>query len=102
MNWHIRELTLTKLGWRQGQGSIFCSITWIEKIKWFVETCKDCCISTNKETREPVKPHAVTKQCCQKFAVDLFWPMPSTKHVAVVQNLKPTFPAAKIVSSQYR
>ena len=38
-------------------------------------------------------------RCWEKVAVDLFGPMPSSKHIVVVQDLASRFPAAKIVSS---
>ena len=41
----------------------------------------------------------VPEKCCQTVAVDLFGPMPSSKHVIVVHDLASRFPVAKLVSS---
>jgi hypothetical protein len=69
------------------------------KVKQFVENCKACNIFSEKKTSEPIKAHEVPKKCWETVAVDLFGPMPSLKHIVVVQDLASRFPAAKLVSS---
>jgi len=52
---------------------------------------------TDKKTNASVRPHQVPDK---QVSVDLFGPMPSSKHVVVVQDLASRFPAAKIVTSK--
>lgn len=54
---------------------------------------------TDKKTKEPLKHHQVPKKCWDTVAVDLFGPMPSSKHIVVVQDIGSRYPAAKLVSS---
>ena len=70
-----------------------------KKVKEFVQKCDNCNSFVNKKTMEPLKPHKVPEKCWEKVAVDLFGPMPSSRHVVVVQDLGSKFPAAKLVSS---
>ena len=70
-----------------------------KQIKHFVAACKDCQIFVDKKTSEPLKAHTVPEKCWSHVAVDLFGPMPSMKHIVVVQDLKSRFPVAKIVTS---
>ena len=53
----------------------------------------------NKKTKEPIKHHEVPQKCWETVAVDLFGPMPSSKHVVVVQDICSRNPVAKLVSS---
>ena len=69
------------------------------KVKEAVKSCEECNIFTDKKTSEPIIPHKVPKRCWDTVAVDLFGPMPSSKHVIVVQDLASRYPAAKIVTS---
>ena len=69
------------------------------KVKDFVESCEICSVFVDKKTKEPIRPHEVPKRCWETVAVDLFGPMPSSKHVVVVQDIGSRFPAAKLVSS---
>ena len=68
-------------------------------MKRFVEKCDDCQLFTDKKTRFPEKAHKVPEKCWFEVAVDLFGPMPASKHIIVVQDLASRFPAAKVVSS---
>ena len=52
--------------------------------KDFVEECIECNTFTNKKAKETIQPHKTTDKCWKKFAVNLFWPMPSSKHTVVV------------------
>ena len=70
-----------------------------KKVKEFVESCDGCTMFVDKKTKEPTKPHQVPEKCWDTVAVDLFGPMPSSKHVVVVQDLASRFPAAKLVTS---
>ena len=69
------------------------------KVSSFLAKCVECSIFTDKKCKEPIKAHTVPDRCWEKVAVDLFGPMPSRKHIVVVQDLASRFPAAKIVSS---
>ena len=53
----------------------------------FVTTCKDCNAYVDKKTKEPIVAHKVPDKCWETLAVDLFGPMPSNKHVVVVQRI---------------
>ena len=70
-----------------------------EKIKKFVDQCTVCTWFVDKKTAEPISYHNVPSECWDTVAVDLFGPMPTSKHVVVVQDLTSRFPAAKLVSS---
>ena len=70
-----------------------------EKVKTFVAQCKECAIFVDKKTKEPIVSHKVPSRCWETVAVDLFGPMPSSKHVVVVQDLGSRYPAAKLVAS---
>ncbi|CAB3982296.1 hypothetical protein LOTGIDRAFT_156980 [Paramuricea clavata] len=54
---------------------------------------------SDKKTSEPIKAHEVPRKCWETVAVDLFGPMPPSKHIVVVQDLASRFPAAKLVAS---
>ena len=69
------------------------------KVAEFLSLCAECKLFTNKNYKEPQKAHEVPVKCWQKVAVDLFGPMPSKKHVVVVQDLSSRFPEARLVSS---
>ena len=60
----------------------------------FVTKCPGCNLF-----EEPQKSHNVPEKCWEKVAVDLFGPMPSKKHVVVVQDMGTRFPVAKLVTS---
>ena len=67
-------------------------------VKDFVQGCKDCSIFVDKKTKEPIKHHEVPRKCWE-VAVDLFGPMPSSRHVVVAQDIGSRYPAAKLVAS---
>ena len=71
-----------------------------KKVKNFIKQCLLCSSFTDKKTSEPTKPdHEVPTKCWETVAVELFGPMPSSKHVAVEQDLTSRFPATKLVTS---
>ena len=70
-----------------------------EKVKKFVQQCDACSVYVDKKTKEPVNHHVVPEKCWDTVAVDLFGPMPSSRHVVVVQDLGSRYPAAKLVAS---
>jgi hypothetical protein len=70
-----------------------------KKVEEFVKSCSACNVFVDKKTKEPIKPHRVPEKCWETVAVDLFGPMPSSKHVVVVQDLASRYPAAKLVTS---
>ena len=69
------------------------------KVERFVKSCEGCSRYVNKKTKEPINHHEVPDKCWSTVAVDLFGPMPSSKHVVVVQDTASRFPAAKLVRS---
>ena len=70
-----------------------------EKTKKFLEGCESCNIFSDKKTKEPITHHKVPSKNWEKVSVDLYGPMPSSKHVVVVQDLASRYPAAKLVKS---
>ena len=56
------------------------------KVSSFLAKCVECSIFTDKKCKEPIKAHTVPDRCWEKVAVDLFGPMPSRKHLVVVQD----------------
>ena len=52
---------------------------------------------TNKVYRHPVKPNKVPKRCWEENFVDLFGPLPSNNHIAVIQGLAFRYPILKLV-----
>ena len=69
------------------------------KVEKFVKACEGCSRYVDKKTKEPIDHHKIPERCWSTVAVDLFGPMPSSKHVVVVQDLASRFPAAKLVRS---
>ena len=65
----------------------------------FVQRCNDCSFFVDKKTKEPIRHHVVPQKCWETVAVDLFGPMPSSRHVVVVQDIGSRYPAAKLVTS---
>eukprot|EP00111_Clytia_hemisphaerica_P007559 TCONS_00021958-protein len=70
-----------------------------DKVKSFVSSCSDCALFVDKKTKEPITSHRVPENSWDTVAVDLFGPMPSSKHIVVVQDLGSRYPAAKLVAS---
>jgi hypothetical protein len=70
-----------------------------DKVKDFVEKCNDCSLYVDKKTSEPIQHHQIPEKVWDTVAVDLYGPMPSSKHVVVAYDLLSRFPAAKLVSS---
>ena len=70
-----------------------------DKVKQFVRECPACSIFVDKKTKEPITHHAIPEKAWETVAVDLFGPMPSSRHVVVVQDIGSRYPAAKLVSS---
>ena len=64
-----------------------------------VKGCKDCQMFVNKKSKEPINFHEVPAKNWEVVSVDLYGPMPSNKHVVVVQDLASRYPAAKLVTS---
>ena len=69
------------------------------KVKEFVKKCKNCELNVDKKCTEPIVAHKVPSRNWETVAVDLFGPMPSSKHIVVAYNLASRFPAAKLVTS---
>ena len=70
-----------------------------KKVQEQMKDCEPCNIFSDKKTSDPIIPHKVPSKCWETVAVDLFGPMPSSKHVVVVQDLASRYPSAKLVSS---
>ena len=68
------------------------------KVEKFVRECISCSTYVDKKTKEPIQHHESSKNW-DTVAVDLFGPMPTSKHVVVVHDIASRFPAAKIVQS---
>ena len=68
-------------------------------VEKFVKECPDCSLFVAKKTKEPITHHRVPRRCWDTVAVDLFGPMPSSKHIVVVHDLASRYPAAKLVAS---
>ena len=70
-----------------------------KKVVEYITNCKNCAAFSDKKSSEPIKAHQVPERCWENVAVDLFGPMPSAKHVIVVQDLASRYPVAKLVPS---
>ena len=70
-----------------------------KKVADFVHHCSDCSAYVNKKTLEPIKHHKIPDKSWDTVSVDLYGPMPSSRHIVVVQDLSSRFPAAKLVTS---
>ena len=70
-----------------------------DKVKKFVQQCKECSLFVDKKTKEPIAHHTVPLKAWETVAIDLFGPMPSSRHVVVVQDIGSRYPAAKLVAS---
>ena len=70
-----------------------------KKTKQFLQSCEPCTLFTQKKTKEPITPHEVPLKCWDTVSVDLYGPLPSSKHVVVVQDLSSRYPVAKLVNS---
>ena len=70
-----------------------------KKVEQFVNACEGCSRYVDKKTKEPIDHHKVPTKCWDTVAVDLYGPMPSSKHIVVVHDLASRFPAAKLVAS---
>ena len=69
------------------------------KVIEFVNSCNDCRAFVDKKTREPIQQHKVPSKNWEIVAANLYGSMPSSNHVAVVQDVGPRYPATKLVSS---
>ena len=69
-----------------------------EHIEQFVNTCKDCTIFTNKKTHDLIHPQRSNDRLWDNVHIDLFGPMPDSKHILVATDSTSRFPAAKIVA----
>ena len=70
-----------------------------ELVQKHINDCFDCQLFTDKKCSELLKHHKVPNRCWETVAVDLFGPLPSKKHVVVIQDLASRFPVAKLVQS---
>ena len=70
-----------------------------KKVADFVHHCSDCSAYVNKKTLEPIKHHKIPEKSWDTVSVDLYGPMPSSRHIVVAQDLSSRFPAAKLVTS---
>ena len=64
----------------------------------FVRDCKECSIFTNKATHDLIHPHQANQKIWDRVHVDLFGPMPDSRHILVATDNVSRFPAAEIVS----
>ena len=74
---------------------------WFPKMNKLIEekisSCKECLMFTNKTTHEPIISHTTPTTAWNDVSVDLFGPMPDSKHVLVVLDKMSRYPDAKIV-----
>ena len=70
-----------------------------KQVQEFVSKCHECQLFTDTKRTAPIQSHKVPQKCWEQVSVDLFGPMPSSKHIVVVQDMASRFPAAKLVSS---
>jgi len=70
-----------------------------EKVKNSLRSCNECALFMDKKTKEPITHHKIPDKCWETVSVDLYGPMPSSKHVVVVHDLASRYPAAKLVAS---
>ena len=66
-------------------------------VEEYVAKCKECTIFTNKRTKDCIHPLTTDQEPWENVNIDLFGPMPDSKHVLVVTDNMTRFPAAKIV-----
>ena len=67
-------------------------------VEKFVQACKECAIFTQKGTLEPLFHQKTPEKAWKNVQVDLFGPMPDSKHVLVAIDSMSRFPAAQLVS----
>jgi hypothetical protein len=70
-----------------------------KKVEQYLKTCKMCACFVDKKTKEPLDHHKVPAHCWDTVAVDLYGPMPLSKHIVVVHDTASRLPAAKLVKS---
>ena len=70
-----------------------------DAVRTKVASCKPCQLYTNKTTKEPQSILKGPSSAWDTVALDLFGPIPTGKHVLVVQDVLTRYPAAKIVPS---
>ena len=66
-------------------------------VEKFVNKCKECAIFTNKKVRGHMVPQQSSSRMWDKVHLDLFGPMPDSRHVLVATDAASRFPAAKLV-----
>ena len=105
----LRAIELAHRGAHPGQSGIGRRLRYhfffhglFDKVKKFVEQCKECSMFTDKKTKEPIEHHKIPQKAWETVAVDLFGPMPSSKHIVVVQDHGTRYPAAKLDNPQKR
>ena len=103
---HNKAIKLAHLGAHPGQKRLksrlrshFYITDLDEQVKRYADDCLRCQAFTDKQTKEPIQPNRVPDKCWEEVSVDLFGPLPSSKHIVVIQDLASRFPVAKIVSS---
>ena len=52
-----------------------------DKVCTFVKSCKECALYVDKKTKVPITSHKVPNKSWETVAVDLFGPMPSSRHI---------------------
>ena len=102
----VKAMELAHRGMHSGQSGLerrlryhFFFHNMFQKTQKFLQNCEPCLIFDRKKTKEPITPHTVPTKCWEKVSVDLFGPIPSRKHVVVVQDLSSRYPEAKLVKS---
>ena len=101
-----KAIELAHRGAHPGQGGMerrlrchFFFHEMFKKVEQYLKTCKTCACFVDKKTKEPLDHHKVPAHCWDTVAVDLYGPMPSSKHIVVVHDMASRLPAAKLVKS---
>ena len=72
-----------------------------DHIEKAVNACKECSLFTSKNRKNKLHPQITENHnAWEKVSIDLFGPMPDSRHVVVVQDMVSKFPAAKIIQKQ--
>ena len=66
---------------------------------WISKSLSYYQIFTNQVYRHLIKASKVCERYWEETSVDLFWPLSSTNHIVVIQDIASHYPIAKLVKS---
>jgi hypothetical protein len=64
-----------------------------------VKACRECTLFINKPTKDLLHPIAASNKVWDNINIDLFGPMPNSKHILVATDNTSRYPTAKVVPS---